>query len=213
MSTLQIISAVFFGIGAYLIGSIIFAIVIGKWAFGVDVRDHGSGNVGTTNVFRALGKKAGIMVLVCDMAKGFVPALLAARFYPSWLAIILAVLPVVGHMYSIFLRGGGGKGVAAGAGVILALMWQIFVVLVVVFVVVLLVSRMVSLASIFATIGFAVFTFVFTEPLAYRIAAVLVAAVVLWAHRSNIRRIVLRCENRVTFPWNRPAVGGGGRTA
>jgi glycerol-3-phosphate acyltransferase PlsY len=213
MSAADIILAIVFGLGAYLVGSIPFAIVVGKWLFGVDVRDHGSGNVGTTNVFRVLGKRAGILVLAGDMLKGFVPAIVAAHLYAPWLAIILAVLPVAGHMYSIFLRGGGGKGVATGAAVVLALMWQVFVILLAIWIVVLLASRIVSLASICATIGFAVFSFVFDEPLPYRVAAVLVAIVVLWAHRSNMRRIALRCENRVTFPWNRPpALNGNGRS-
>ena len=210
MSGLHVIYAVLFGIGAYLLGSIPFALVIGKGFFGTDVRDHGSGNVGTTNVFRVLGKKAGILVFIGDMAKGFVPAFLAAHLhlFAPWLVIILAMLPIIGHMYSIFLRGGGGKGVATGAAVVLALMWQVYVILLVVWIVVLLTSRMVSLASICSTVCFAPFTFVFAEPWAYRVAAIIVTLGVLWAHRSNMRRLFLRCEERVTFPWNRRAAGG-----
>jgi glycerol-3-phosphate acyltransferase PlsY len=212
MNAEHVVFAILLGLGGYLLGSIPFALVVGKGLFGIDVRDHGSGNVGTTNVFRVLGKKAGVLVLAGDMAKGLLPALLAAHFYPAWLAVLLAVLPVIGHMHSVFLRGGGGKGVATGAAVVLALMWPIFVVLLAVWVIVLLTSRLVSLASICATVGFAVLSFVFTEPLAYRVAAVLVALIVLWAHRSNMRRLFLRCDNRVTFPWNRrDVVGSGGR--
>lgn len=213
MNAVHIVLAVLFGLGAYLAGSVPFAIVVGKWLFGVDVRDHGSGNVGTTNVFRVLGKRAGILVLAGDTLKAFVPAILAVHLYHPWPAVLLAVMPVIGHMYSVFLRGGGGKGVAAGAAVVLALMWQVFLILLAIWIVVLLASRIVSLASICATVGFAVFTFVFDEPLPYRVAAVLVAVIVLWAHRSNMRRIALRCENRVTFPWDRrAALGGDGRS-
>ncbi len=141
------------------------------------------------------------------------PAFIAAHLYDPWLAVILAVMPVLGHMYSVFLRGDGGKGVATAAAVILALMPKIFLILAVVWLVVLVSTRLVSLASLCATVGFAALTFVFHEPLAYRIAAVLVAAIVIWAHRGNIRRIALRCENRVTFPWNaKPAeLSKGGR--
>ena len=210
MNVLHVVYAVLFGIGAYLLGSIPFALVIGKGFFGIDVRDHGSGNVGTTNVFRVLGKKAGILVFIGDMAKGFVPAFLAAHLhlFAPWLVIILAMLPIIGHMYSIFLRGGGGKGVATGAAVVLALMWQVYVILLVVWIVVLLASRVVCLASICSTVCFAPFTFVFAEPWAYRVAAIIVTLGVLWAHRSNMRRLFLRCEERVTFPWNRRAAGG-----
>ncbi len=216
MSALDIVLAVVIGLGGYLLGSVPFALVVGKWGYGVDVRDHGSGNVGTTNVFRVLGRKAGILVLVGDMSKGFVPAFVAGHLYGPWLAVILAVMPVLGHMYSVFLRGDGGKGVATAAAVILALMPTIFLILAVVWIVVLLSTRLVSLASLCATVGFAALTFIFDEPLAYRIAALLVAAIVVWAHRSNIRRIALRCENRVTFPWNSKAAelskgGGHGR--
>ena len=202
MSALDIVLAVALGLGGYLLGSIPFALVVGKWGYGVDVRDHGSGNVGTTNVFRVLGRTAGVLVLVGDMGKGFVPAFIAAQLYDPWLAVILAVMPVLGHMYSVFLRGDGGKGVATASAVVLALMPKIFLILAVVWIVVLVGTRLVSLASLCATVGFAALTFVFHEPLAYRIAAVLVAAIVIWAHRGNIRRIALRCENRVTFPWN-----------
>jgi glycerol-3-phosphate acyltransferase PlsY len=206
MSALDIVLAVALGLGGYLLGSIPFALVVGKWGFGVDVRDHGSGNVGTTNVFRVLGRKAGILVLAGDMTKGFVPAFIAGHVYGPWLAVILGVMPVLGHMYSIFLRGSGGKGVATAAAVILALMPMIFLILAAVWVVVLLSTRLVSLASLCATVGFASLTFIFHEPLAYRIVAVIVGAIVVWAHRGNIRRIALRCESRVTFPWNpRPA--------
>ena len=93
----------------------------GKLFYGVDVRKHGSGNVGTTNVFRVLGKRAGVAVLICDMLKGFVPAFIAAQLFHPWFVIFIAAAPVVGHMYSIFLKGSGGKGVATGAAVVLAL--------------------------------------------------------------------------------------------
>jgi acyl phosphate:glycerol-3-phosphate acyltransferase len=213
VSALDIVLAVALGLGGYLLGSIPFALVVGKWGFGVDVRDHGSGNVGTTNVFRVLGRKAGVLVLVGDMTKGFVPAFIAGHVYGPWLAVILGVMPVLGHMYSVFLRGSGGKGVATAAAVILALMPMIFVILAAVWVVVLLSTRLVSLASLCATVGFVTLTFVFHEPLAYRIVAVLVGAIVVWAHRGNIRRLALRCENRVSFPWSpKPAESSkGGR--
>ena len=89
MSALDIVLAVALGLGGYLLGSIPFALVVGKWGFGVDVRDPGSGNVGTTNVFRVLGARAGSIVLVCDVTKGWAPAFVAGRFFPAWVAVIM----------------------------------------------------------------------------------------------------------------------------
>ncbi len=203
MSGGDIIVAILFGLAGYTLGAIPFAIVVGKGIFGVDVREHGSGNVGTANTMRVLGWKAGVLVLAGDMLKGILPALLAVHLFDPWLAVILAVTPVVGHMYSMFLRGSGGKGVATGAGVMLALMWQIFVIIALVWLVLIATTRMVSVASIGAATLFPVLAFVFSEPLAYRVAAVLLGGVVVWAHRSNMRRIATRCENRVTLPWSR----------
>ncbi len=113
---LHIVAGVALVMVAYVMGSVPFAIVIGKWFWHVDVRDHGSGNVGTTNVFRVLGRRAGTLVLVGDMAKGFIPVYIAAHYFPAWFALIVALAALLGHMYSVFLRGGGGKGVATGRG-------------------------------------------------------------------------------------------------
>jgi glycerol-3-phosphate acyltransferase PlsY len=196
---------------AYVAGAIPFAIVIGKWFWHVDVRDHGSGNVGTTNVFRVLGSRAGTLVLLGDMAKGFIPVYIAAHYFPTWFALIVALAALLGHMYSVFLRGGGGKGVATGAGIVLALVPWIFIVALCVFLVLLLTTRMVSVASMAAALTFAICTIAFHKPIWYEILAVLAALVVIYAHRSNMRRIALRCENKVTFPWDhdRGAPGSG----
>ena len=196
---------------AYVAGAIPFAIVIGKWFWHVDVRDHGSGNVGTTNVFRVLGSRAGTLVLLGDMAKGFIPGYIAAHYFPTLFALIVALAALLGHMYSVFLRGGGGKGVATGAGIVLALVPWIFIIALCVFLVLLLTTRMVSVASMAAALTFAICTIAFHKPIWYEILAVLAALVVIYAHRSNMRRIALRCENKVTFPWDhdRGAPGSG----
>lgn len=194
----------------YVMGSVPFAIVVGKWFWHVDVRDHGSGNVGTTNVFRVLGKRAGTLVLIGDMAKGFIPVWVAAHYFPSWFALIVALAALLGHMYSVFLRGGGGKGVATGAGIILALVPWIFIIALAVFLVLLLATRMVSVASMAGATTFAVCTIAFHEPVWYEVLAVFAALVVVYQHRTNIRRIALRCENKVTFPWDHDRRSGPG---
>jgi glycerol-3-phosphate acyltransferase PlsY len=213
MSTLGVAAFVAMLLLAYLAGSIPFGVVVGKVFYHVDVREHGSGNVGTTNVFRVLGKKAGVVVFVCDMLKGFVPAFIAAYFFNPWLAIFIAAAPVVGHMYSVFLKGRGGKGVATGAGVVLALVPLAFGIIIVVWLLLILITRYVSLASLVATLLVPVFVFALGDPLSYEIAAVLVTVGIFWAHRGNIRRLIAGNENRVKLPWSRDdsvlADGGG----
>jgi acyl phosphate:glycerol-3-phosphate acyltransferase len=189
---------------AYLVGSIPFGLIVGKLFYHVDVREHGSGNVGTTNVFRVLGKKAGVVVLVCDMLKGFVPAFVAAHILHlnPWVTIFIAAAPVVGHMYSVFLKGRGGKGVATGAAVVLALVPLAFGIILVVWIVLILTTRYVSLASLAATFLVPVLVIALRYPLPWEIAAVLVTVVIFWAHRGNIRRLVRGKENRVKLPWS-----------
>lgn len=199
---LDVVLALALVIVGYLMGSIPFGVLIGRWFWGTDVRDYGSGNIGTTNVFRVLGAKAGILVLAFDMGKGFLPTFVASLLLPPWVAVVVGLVTLLGHTYSVFLRGNGGKGVATGAGVILALMPVVFLVLLLVWVVVVLTTRIVSLASILAAIAFCVATFVTDQPVSYRVAAVIATLVVIWAHRGNIRRIMLRAENRVRLPWN-----------
>jgi acyl phosphate:glycerol-3-phosphate acyltransferase len=197
---------------AYLVGSIPFGVVVGKVFYGVDVRQHGSGNVGTTNVFRVLGKKAGAVVMVCDILKGYVPAAIAAALFTPWAAIFVAAAPVIGHIYSIFLKGKGGKGIATGAGVVLALVPLAFAIIFTTWILLILLTRYVSVASLVAAVLVPVLTIAFDEPLPYQIAGVLVALLVWWAHRGNIRRLLAGEEHRVRLPWTtaRPQDGTGG---
>ena len=208
MIVVQVLGFVVLLVLAYLAGSIPFGLVVGKLFYGVDVRQHGSGNVGTTNVFRVLGKKAGVAVLVCDMLKGYIPAAIAAALFDPWFAIFIAAAPVVGHIYSIFLKGRGGKGIATGAAVVLALVPLVFAIILVVWIVLLLTTRYVSVASLVAAFLVPVLTISLDEPLPYKIAGVLVAVIVWWAHRGNIQRLLAGQEHRVRLPWT----GGGHAT-
>jgi acyl phosphate:glycerol-3-phosphate acyltransferase len=199
---------------AYLCGSIPFGVVIGKLFYHVDVRQFGSGNVGTTNVFRVLGKRAGVAVLVCDMLKGYIPAVIAVWLFSSpWVAIFIAAAPVVGHMYSVFLKGSGGKGVATGAAVVLALVPQAFLVCAVVWLTLIVATRYVSIASLVASFLVPVMVISLGHPLPYCIAAVLVAMIVWWAHRGNIKRLLHGTEHRVTLPWTSKNFNGHGQGA
>lgn len=193
--------------GAYFLGSIPFALVIGKGIYRVDVRESGSGNIGTTNVFRVLGKKAGILVFTGDFAKGFVPVFLAARLVGADSAALVSVLAagaaIAGHTWPVFLKGKGGKGVATGGGAVTALMPLLFLLAFAVFWAVLLVGRMVSVASLSAAAVLSVAVVVTGQPLPYIVFTLAGTAVIFYAHRSNIGRIARGKESRVTFPWNR----------
>jgi len=194
-------------IGAYLLGSVPFALVVGKGIYHVDVRKGGSGNIGTTNVFRVLGKGPGIAVFVGDLLKGFIPVFFAVTFIDPDNAALVAVLAagaaIAGHTFSIFLRFKGGKGVATGGGAVLALMPLLFLIAFGVFWVVLLVGRFVSVASLAAAVSLCVGVIADRQPVPYIVFTFVGTAVIFYAHRSNIRRLRKGEENRVTFPWNR----------
>lgn len=203
------VTAVLLAVGGYFLGAIPFGLLVGRGLYGVDVRREGSGNVGTTNVLRVLGKRAALMVLLCDVLKGFAPALAAGLLFQPWLAITIGVMPVVGHMRSIFLRGGGGKGVATGAGMVLALMWPVFLIALAVWLMVLLGTRIMSLASLSAAVSFAAGAWLLGEPLAYRVAALAISSGVILAHHGNIRRLLTGKEPRLSMARSGGAMGSG----
>ncbi|MCL5882679.1 MAG: glycerol-3-phosphate 1-O-acyltransferase PlsY [Actinobacteria bacterium] len=194
-------------VGAYVLGSVPFALVIGKGLYRVDVRESGSGNIGTTNVFRVLGKKAGALVFVLDLLKGFVPVFLALRLISADSAALVAVLAagaaIAGHTFSVFLRFKGGKGVATGGGAVLALMPILFLLAFACFWLVLLAGRFVSVASLAAAAFLSVAVFVTGQPRPYIVFTLAGTAVIFYAHRANIARLAGGNENRVEFPWNR----------
>ena len=141
-----------------------------------------------------------------DILKGVVPVLIARLVLHNQHPVVIVLVAfacVLGHNYSIFLRGKGGKGVATGAGAALALMPIPMAIVVGIFVLLLFTTRIVSIASIVGTIMFPVMAVVFHQPLAYIVGACVMAAVVLWAHRGNFRRLWTRQEPRVRFPWNK----------
>lgn len=210
MTTSQVGWAVGLVIFGYLAGSVSPSVFLGRAFKGLDVRQHGSGNAGTTNAFRVLGVRLGVAVLVCDILKGVIPVALARQFTSPVVTVIVALAAVLGHNYSVFLRGKGGKGVATGAGVAIAMMPLPAVCVVAVFVVILLISRTVSISSLVGAVLLPVFAAVFREPLPYIVIACLLALVVVWGHRGNIGRLRERTEPRINLRWrSRPAKNPG----
>jgi acyl phosphate:glycerol-3-phosphate acyltransferase len=188
---------------AYVLGSIPFSYLVARQR-GVDVRTVGSGNVGATNVMRSVGRGAGLVAFVLDFLKGSAATFLAMKVsggveVPS----LAAVVAVLGHMFPIWLRGQGGKGVATGAGAFLPLAPLPTLVSLVTFALTLALSRYVSVSSIAGTVALAVATRVTGLPPPITLAAVASAALVIWKHRGNLRRIANGTENRLGAP--RPA--------
>ena len=196
------LTALLVALGAFLLGSIPTGYLVAR-AKGVDIRKHGSGNIGATNVFRTLGKPLGVFVFMVDALKGFAVVWLAGRFggASDWAGIIAAVAVIAGHNYTPWLGFKGGKGIATSAGVLLALMpWAVLCIAIVWFVV-FKVSRYVSLASISAATAL---------PLAVAALwsagcggngpllgfSVLISALAIWRHRTNIQRLRAGTESR-----------------
>jgi glycerol-3-phosphate acyltransferase PlsY len=187
---------------AYLAGSIPFAFLAGK-ARGIDLRQHGSGNLGATNAIRVLGPRIGGVVYLCDTLKGMLPALLLptqiSSSHPALWAIAFGVAAIVGHVFPIFLMGqGGGKGVATAGGVFFGLAWKATLIALVAFVVVVAVTRYVSAGSLAASIVLPISMFFFrgaTDPL-FAISAA-VSLFVIWMHRANISRIASGTEPKI----------------
>jgi glycerol-3-phosphate acyltransferase PlsY len=210
----SIATAVALVVFGYLMGSLSPSVWLGRAVKGVDVREHGSGNAGTTNAFRILGKRVGVAVLVCDVMKGVIPVVMSRYLSDPVVTVVVAIAAVFGHTFSIFLRGRGGKGVATGAGAAFAMIPVPMACLVGFFLVVLLTTRIVSVSSICSTVALPVgagllYHFrlggVWATPLAYVVACCLMAGVVLWGHRTNMVRLVHGSEHRVIFPWNKRA--------
>ena len=188
---------------AYLLGSIPFGFVAGLIA-GVDVRKHGSGNIGATNTLRVLGKKYGYPVFVADVLKGYIAvrtALWLTRFDPStgdFIGILAAFFVVVGHSFPIWLRFRGGKGVAAAAGACLGLVPLATLIAVLIWIVTFFIFRYVSLASIVAAIALALsalFLGYAADPILLTFTC-LIAALIILRHRSNIMRLLQGREPR-----------------
>ncbi|GEL69612.1 MULTISPECIES: glycerol-3-phosphate 1-O-acyltransferase PlsY [Myxococcus] len=182
----------------YLAGSIPFGVLLTRWLRGVDVRKGGSGNIGATNVTRVAGKKLGAVVLLLDAIKGALPVVLAVRLLPDAPTVHVAVglAAVLGHIYPVWLKLQGGKGVATALGVLLVLVPQAALAGALAYVTVFAVSRVSSLGSLAAgatAVGTSALT---ARAVEYAGLSALLFALMLWTHRGNIRRLARRTERR-----------------
>ena len=180
----------------YLLGSIPTGFLVAK-ARGVDIRTLGSGNIGATNVARVAGKTRGLLTLLADSAKGFIPAIIAQQMAFSHTAVaVVATAAFLGHLYPVFLRFQGGKGVATAFGVLLALAPIATLVSLAVFTAVILSSRTVSLSSIAAATAAPIALWFLSYPPPLIVMSTLFAAMIILRHRENIRRLLSGTEPR-----------------
>ena len=200
---------------AYCIGSVNFSVKINKKFAGFDVREKGSGNAGTTNMLRSVGKKAAAITLICDILKGVVAIGIAILlgYIPDMnkelLIQIAGVCVILGHTFPVFFGFKGGKGVATSLGVLLLSNWQIGLICLVFALVLMILTRMVSVGSCGAAILFPVLTLFINENYTvltegksgntYFIYSVILAIIVLFNHRSNIKRLLNGTENKISF--------------
>ncbi len=207
------ISYILMALIAYFIGSINFSVLISKKIAGFDVREKGSGNAGSTNVLRTVGKKAAALTLVCDILKGVVAVLIslligviAKNSSKAILVEIAALFVVIGHTYPIFFGFKGGKGVATSLGIILIINWKIGLICLIFALSLMAITRIVSLGSISAAILFAILvvflrdsSYIVEYDVSFVLFGLLLAGLVIFNHRSNVKRIFAGTENRLSF--------------
>lgn len=183
---------------AYLLGSIPFGYLIVRGKSGADIRETGSGGTGATNVSRRAGKAAGILTLLLDAAKGSVAVLIAKAFGgDDWVIAAAAIAALVGHIFPVWLGFRGGKGVATGVGIFVVLAPVALLCAGVVFVAIVLLTRYVSLGSITAAVLIPVLVWVQSDSRTLLVAAIVGAALIVFAHRGNIQRLASGTESRI----------------
>lgn len=181
---------------AYFLGNISPSTLIGR-ARGIDIKKEGSGNAGTTNALRVLGKKAAAVTLVIDIGKGFLAVEIGFLLAGSEAAMYCALAAFIGHIWPVLFRFKGGKGVAVAFGAILGVNWQLALLALAIVAAAVLITRMVSMGSVIVAITFPALAW-FMEPDFFWIGCVM-AVIMLYAHRSNIGRIIRGEENKLSF--------------
>lgn len=188
-----------FAIVAYLLGSIPSALIVGKLGYKIDVREHGSGNLGATNTFRVLGVKAGAIVTLADILKGTIATLIPLIFDADVYRLVIGLFAVVGHTYPLFAKFKGGKAVATSGGIILGVSPWLFVSILIAFIVTLYVSKYVSLSSVITGIITVIAAVLLQEDVGLIIVSCALAVFVSYRHKDNIKRIRNGTEPKITW--------------
>lgn len=206
----MVIAYILDAIIAYLLGSISFSVIFSKKMAGIDVREEGSKNAGTTNVLRTVGKKAAAFTLICDILKGVIAVLIGyaisfitEELNAALLVQIAGIFAIIGHTFPVFFKFKGGKGIATSLGILLLVNYQIGLICLVFWLIIVIFTRMVSLGSIMAAILFPVLTIFITQNYLvegnYILFGIIVAVLVVFNHRSNVKRILEGNENKLSF--------------
>lgn len=180
---------------SYILGSIPFGLLIGKFN-GIDVRSSGSGNIGATNLLRVGGKLLGLLTLLLDFSKGVIAVYIARLYEPSMINFA-AIAAVIGHIYPVWLRFNGGKGVATAAGVLLCLNPSIFSVAIIAWSIVFGISRISSLSSLSACIAAGFSSIIFLDNIEDRSALLLILFLIILRHKQNIIRLLRKEEKTI----------------
>ncbi|MEC1777712.1 glycerol-3-phosphate 1-O-acyltransferase PlsY [Bacillus mojavensis] len=183
---------------AYLIGSIPSGLIVGKLAKGIDIREHGSGNLGATNAFRTLGVKAGSIVIAGDILKGTLAAALPYLMHVDIHPLLAGVIAVLGHVFPVFAKFKGGKAVATSGGVLLFYAPLLFITMVAVFFIFLYLTKFVSLSSMLTGIYTIIYS-LFVHDKYLLIVVTLLTVFVIYRHRANIKRIINKTEPKVKW--------------
>lgn len=192
---------------AYCIGSISFSVIFSRKFAGFDVRDRGSKNAGTTNVLRTVGKKVAALTLLCDVLKGVLAVVIAMIVGKIWddidvtlLKYLAGFFAILGHTFPIFFEFRGGKGVATSLGVLLLLNWKIALICLIFTIVLVIITKMMSVGSILAAVLYPILTIFMDEfNLGVITISILIALLVIFNHRENIKRIKNGTENKISF--------------
>ncbi|MEC1546481.1 glycerol-3-phosphate 1-O-acyltransferase PlsY [Bacillus halotolerans] len=183
---------------AYLIGSIPSGLIVGKLAKGIDIREHGSGNLGATNAFRTLGVKAGSVVIAGDILKGTLATALPYLMHVDIHPLLAGVIAVLGHVFPVFAKFKGGKAVATSGGVLLFYAPLLFITMVAVFFIFLYLTKFVSLSSMLTGIYTVIYS-LFVHDKYLLIVVTLLTVFVIYRHRANIKRIINKTEPKVKW--------------
>ncbi len=186
-------------ISGYFIGSIPFSYLVGKKLTNLDLRNHGSGNLGATNVIRIAGKKAGILAFILDILKGIVSYLIGYYLAGINGAAIASTLAVLGHSYSVFTKFRGGKGVATSFGIILMFSPLTALCMTILQLTVIKMTHFMSLASIISAISIPIFAVLFNLPKQFLYFGLFIAIFITYKHKENIKRLLSRTENKFKF--------------
>ncbi len=189
---------------SYLLGAIPNGYIFGKIFAKKDIRKHGSGNVGATNVARVAGYKVGVLVALLDIAKGFLAVFIAkSLLLPEYTMIFIftaAILAIIGHNWSVFLSFNGGKGVATSVGILLNLFPLSLLVFFIVWVIMIIATRIVSTGSLLGAVSIPISIIIFySTDISYITFGILIGLLIIFSHRSNIKRLINGNENKMNF--------------